>query len=225
MSSDALAALAVLPTKSAACCVCGEERMFFHSQGAYAVARYHWRCSDACEDRWAAMRKPTFMCRLAECKCDEAPSVVNDQGVLKLVGEDTPVKKVTPERPEAEPPAPKKACGPSSKRVLDEKQRQDDTHIDSADRIQRAGLLRRYRVDDRRDWPARLPEDRIGNVEASLQYLMEELRMLRDALPRKIEEIAYEVAVDAARDAAPDVSELVDRITQCEEDIRGLSEQ
>lgn len=216
----------------AICCVCGEERMVWHSERAYAAARYHWRCSGACEDRWNTMRKPTLACRIAECKCGEVSEAKLVDGFIKLVAELPPPmprpsvkgvleageKRKADEGPESTAEAPPPRASRFRSNVA--RMSSQPQHVDLVHR-----LIVRYNVDDRRDWPARIPGDRPGNIEAALQHLMEEMRMLRDSLPGKIEEIAYPIAVDAARDESVDVRELEERVKACEEVIERLHDQ
>lgn len=226
----------VLKAKAAVCCVCGEERMIFHSERAYAAERYHWRCSGACDDRWERMKKPTFMCRITECKCDKVSGAKNVEGVIRLL-EELPVamprpsvknvlesesKRRADEGPVPPPPPPARRFRSNVARMSSQPPPPPTQNLSTVDLVHREGLLRRYRVEERRDWPACLPDDRIGDVEAALQYLMEELRMLRDSLPSKIEELAYPIAVDAARDESVDVRELEERVKACEDAIEGL---
>lgn len=229
--------------KLAICCVCGEERMIWHSERAYAAARYHWRCSGACEDRWNTMRKPTFACRIAECKCGEVSEAKLVDGFIKLVAELPPpmprpsVKDVLeagekrkaddgPEsHAEAPPPPPPPPRARRFRSNVARMSSQPQPPLDHVDLVHRQQLIVRYNVDDRRDWPARVPGDRPGNIEAALQHLMEEVRMLRDSLPGKIEELAYPIAVDAARDESVDVRELEERVKACEEVIERLHDQ
>lgn len=232
----------VSKAKLATCCVCGEERMIFHSERAYAVApRYHWRCSGACEDRWDKMKKPTFICRIAECKCDEAVDAKTFGDEIRLAEElaspprmprpsvrevlEAGEKRKADDGPESTDAPPPPRARRFRSNVARMSSQPHPPPLDHVDLVHRQQLIVRYNVDDRRDWPARIPGDRTGNIEAALQHLMEEMRMLRDSLPCKIEELAYPIAVDAARDESVDVRELEERVKACEEVIERLHDQ
>lgn len=182
--------------KLATCHVCEKTRMICHSPAAYAASRYHWRCSPRCEDAWNTAEKH---CRLPACDCKCPNALVVDDAKLILADE---ARDLSPAR------LPVARTTSFARRA----ERPELAH--------RNTLLHRYREEEHRDWPPRVPGDRLGDIEAALQSLRDDIKELKQSLPAKIEEVAYEVAIDTIRD---EVGEYESRLAKCEASIDTLN--